>query len=284
MSKEVTMLRWGSFGDVIQCSTLATQLHARGWKVRFATIPVICEILKGHPHIHELVPIRIGDTCGDVILDRTYEDHPDRKTRHHVELYREKVNAWLGERGEEWLPDEEIEPILIPDPAIKGWMHRIMSGFKRPWTMVAPRSNGYAVRTVNYEVWKNTAVRLPGTVFWTGTDKSPDPKRLIDLRMRSFTGLIAAIANCDLLLTVESGPLHIGRALGKRIVLMEQSTLASLRVTSLTDCEVVKPDNLNCLGCCEEQCPKNPKLPPCQIIDHIKISEAAKRMLAKPKP
>jgi hypothetical protein len=247
-----------------------------------ATIPVICEILKCHPHISRLIPIRIGDTCGDVILDRAYEDHPEKATRHHVDLYRERVNTWLANCGEETLPNEDVEPILVPDPSISAWMLKIMSNFPRPWTIIAPRSNGYAVRTVNYEVWKNAGVRLPGTVFWTGTDRSPEPKKLIDLRIRSFTGLIGAIANCDLLMTVESGPLHVGRALGKRIVLMEQSTLASLRVTPLTQCEVVRPDDLDCIGCCHEVCPKNPKLPPCQIINPLKIVEAAKRMLSNP--
>jgi GT2 family glycosyltransferase len=149
--------------------------------------------------------------------------------------------------------------------------------YPRPWIFICPRSNSFAARTVPDGVWKEAAQQMPGTKFWIGLHPGPDG--IVDLAIRHFDLVILYLAVADLLVTVDTGPIHVGAALNIPIVGIGQSSAPDWHLNDQNDYVTVWPDGLDCLDCQQNLCPKSQYTPPCQSIDPAKIVAAAKAKL-----
>ena len=92
--------------------------------------------------------------------------------------------------------------------------------YPRPWVFICPRSESYPHRQVPT---RRGLILRPGqgTKFWLGLH--PAPPGIVDLAVRHVDNLIIWLSAADLLISVDTGPMHIGAALGIPIVAILQS-------------------------------------------------------------
>jgi hypothetical protein len=83
----------------------------------------------------------------------------------------------------------------------------------------------------------------------------------------------------DLLVTVDSGPLHIAAAMGIPCVAIKQQSDPALHLSAQKDFVVVEPEGLDCLGCNLERCPLDESKPPCQSMSSQIIADAVNARL-----
>jgi GT2 family glycosyltransferase len=76
--------------------------------------------------------------------------------------------------------------------------------------------------------------------------------------------VIVWLSAADILVTVDTGPMHVAAALGIPIVALGQSSRPDLHLNDQTDFIIIEPAGLDCLNCQERECPKDAKHPPCQ--------------------
>src|SRR5881394_877974 len=97
------------------------------------------------------------------------------------------------------------------------------------------------------------------------------PSGFVDLKLRSLNTLIPWLACADLLVTVDTGPMHIASALEVRVLAISQSSSPELHLTDQVDFDTLAPP-LDCLNCQANVCPKSQYSPPCQEIDPDQLS------------
>jgi len=129
---------------------------------------------------------------------------------------------------------------------------------------VVPRSETYNVRQVHDGTWQAAAAKIPGTKFWIA--RHPAPAGFVDLHASHFDHVVLWLSILDLLLTVDTGPMHVAAALGTPVLVMSQSSSPELHLGDQDDWVSVSPP-LDCLNCQVNVCPKNAQMPPCQNID-----------------
>lgn len=211
----------------------------------------------------------------DINLDRVYEDHPDRKTRTFWDLFIESANTQLGPMGINLGKAVNCTPIL----QCSDLPPKMCDHYPRPWIMVCPRSHHYAPRTVHDGTWLEIIRHLPGTKFWLGLNMAPPG--FIDTGCRSTENLCNTIKWADMMISVDTGPLHIAAALGVPCVALGQASSPDLHITDQRDFITIWPDGLNCLNCQKNLCPKDAMMPPCQNFDAHKVwGEVDRRLQA----
>lgn len=261
---EVIIRRTAAIGDALAASVVADKLAERGFGVTFQTHPNNWCVLRRQKSVAKL---GVPEGAVHVDLDRCYEDDPNRQNRHFSDMFIEKANYWLQGRGVHLGQARNCKPkMFVPENERAGYRAGL-ERYPRPWTFICPRSNSYAVRMVPNHIWAEFARRVNGTCFWLGTTPAPQP--IIDLGIRHLDTVIAYLAVADVLVSVDTGPLHIGAALGVPIVAVGQSSSPDLHLSDKCDFVTVTPP-LDCLNCQQNICPKgNQYLPPCSNIDPV---------------
>lgn len=276
--KAIIVRRHAALGDVICASTVASKLAEQGFGVTF----------QSHSSTHCLLR-RIGDidhitesnSQPTVNLDGAYENDPHRRKKHFHTMFFEAANAQLRPR-QIYLIETNCRPhLLVTDKEREVSMARFAQ-YPRPWVFLCPRSNSYVVRQVPDYIWEEAAKKIPGTKFWLGTH--PGPPGIVDLQVRHLDNVILWLAVADLLITVDTGPIHIGAALNIPIVGLGQSSSPNWHLNDQNDFMTLWPEgNLGCLDCQENLCPISQYTPPCQHFDPEKIAAAATAKLTKGK-
>jgi ADP-heptose:LPS heptosyltransferase len=93
--------------------------------------------------------------------------------------------------------------------------------------------------------------------------------------------MMSVLARSDLLITVDSGPMHVGAALGIPMVIIEQAWPIALRIAPGARFTRIKAP-VPCAPCREHVCPikgVDTAKPPCQTLDSKVIVKAARKML-----
>lgn len=248
--KVIRVQRTGAIGDVITATVVADKLAEKGFKVSFAADPNASIPVRNHPAISELTgPI----SKPDVNLDGAYETSNERsKPCGHI--YIDAANRQLASRGIRLDYANSTPRIQI---AAEQKASVKLEGLK-PWILVVPKSGSFVNRTVPNDIWYLAAEHKIGTWFWTGLD--PAPSNFIDLKCHNLERLAACIANADLVVSVDSGPLHIAAALGIPVIGIAQSNIPWL--TDQRDWSMVSAP-LGCINCHEHKCPIDSIAPPC---------------------
>lgn len=271
----IIVRRNAALGDVLSATVIADRLSEKGYSVEF----------QSHPSTHCLLRrvgsiSRIAETGGyaHVNLDGAYETNPARKTLHFSEMWFSTANAALRSYGIDLGPPYNARPRLVLSDMERALGQAKLSTYPRPWVFLCPRSNHYVVRQVPDGIWQEAAAKINGTCFWVGSH--PGPPGIVDLQVRHIDNLILWMSAADLLISVDTGPLHIGAALGLQILAINQSSSPSLHLSDQVDFMEIDPEGLTCLNCQANVCPKNSWTPPCQNISPQLIATWANRKLS----
>lgn len=275
----ITVRRSAAVGDVVAATAIADKLINKGYQVRFQSHTGIHCVLRRHRGI-----ANITDSVGmvDVDLDGCYENNPLRTTKSFAYLYMEKANLDLRKRHIDLGKPTNCTPKLHTYPHVKKAAHSRFSVYPKPWIFICPRSHQWQARTVTDDVWQAAASRFNGTAFWLGMH--PAPKGIVDLQCRHLDNVLDWLSVADMLVSVDTGPMHIAAALGIPIVALGQSSSPELHLSDQNDYTVLWPEGLDCLNCQKNICPKNAYIPPCQSFDPEKIHTLVNKRLVSSTP
>lgn len=116
----------------------------------------------------------------------------------------------------------------------------------------------------------------------SGSVGPPDGLRMLAMAGRtSLRELAALISECDVLVTNDSGPMHVGYAVGTPLVAVFGSTSPEL-TGPVGDSNIVIKKNLDCSPCFERECKKN-NLKCMDLVSAREVFDAAKRLLKSKK-
>ena len=270
----IHLRRTAAIGDCVAALCVAQKLKWQGHNVSFQCAPGIAPVIRRSPYCSVIEPTQDAD----INLDGVYENHPDRRTRSFWDLFIESANTQLGALGINLGKAINCTPILRcddPPPVM------FTIGHPRPYIMVCPRSHHYAPRTVHDGTWIEIARHLPGTKFWLGLN--PAPPGFVDTGCRDTGNLCTQIRFADLMVSVDTGPLHIAAALGVPCVALGQASSPELHITDQRDFVTIWPEGLNCLNCQKNICPKDAMMPPCQHFNTVRIVEEIRARTSPPK-
>jgi N-acetylglucosaminyl-diphospho-decaprenol L-rhamnosyltransferase len=267
----ITVRRWAAIGDAISASCVAQRLAAKGYQVRFETHPMIAPVISMCDGVSA---VSSNINTPDIDLDGAYEKDPEKRQKHFSQVWIDRANQQLRRVGIELGPPTNCRPRMKVPENVRQAMRARFAEHPRPWIMVCPRSNTYTTRQVTDGIWEQAAKRMEGSKFWLGTH--PAPFWFIDLRCQEIRHVIEALSVADLLVSVDTGPMHIAAALGVPVVAIGQSSLPEMHLGDQVDFEQIIPP-LNCLHCMENICPKNQFMPPCQQVDPEMIAATANR-------
>lgn len=270
--KSIRIRRSAAHGDVLMASTVATKLHHAGYSVEFVTVDACVETLKHHPHIANVTTDMLP---ADIELDKTYE--------HNLEKDRKSIALLLTEAAQHQSPVKfdsvNLRPVIhiTGDERLEAIRHMQPIG-PRPWVIFIRRSFSWPNRTLDQHEFVSAVNAINGTVFCAQNDQHPQANAKPLDHVKRFRQLMAAIKVADLVVTPDTGPLHVAAALGKPIVVLEQCNDTTLRVNDQADWWAVDT-GLECAPCHEFTCPLDAKRPPCQKVDGKRIADAVNTRL-----
>jgi len=269
MRRRIGICRTGAFGDVIMASIIATKMNQLGFEVDFSANEHARTALYNHPHIHGF--LEPNARCA-IELDGCYENSSERTVKDISQLMIERASIQLASRGFPVPHPHNRVPVLglTPEESIR--IEEYLSEFPKPWTVIVPKSASWPNRSVNQGALATAAGMLPGTAFWAFP--SPAPNTTVPFKMNVFRDLMAIVSKADLVITPDTGPLHIAAAFNRKVIYLETCNRPWLRVTDLTDYTSVS-SSLDCVGCGHMVCPINREIPPCREIASVNIGYAA---------
>lgn len=265
----IVVRRTGALGDVLAATCVADKLHDMGYEVTWQSHPA-CHCLTRR--VSSISASMTPDSPCDINLDGAYENHPERAKKSFGDIFLRAADQQLAGRGIHLPSFVNFAPTLVLQPHESDDVLAQLAPHPKPWVMICPRSNSHINRTVQDALWTEIAGKINGTCFWTA-NHAPAPPGIVDLNCRHVDRLIHYIAHCDVMCSVDSGPLHIACALGKPAVAIEQASSPEVHISDQRDFVVVKPQ-LTCLNCQDTVCKLHLGNPPCQIIDSDLVANA----------
>ncbi len=275
LNAPIILRRTAAIGDALCASVVADRLISMGYEVTMQTHPAIHCVLRRHPRLYEVM--EPGGFC-HINLDGAYENDSRKRFRHFHEMFFERAAEQMHPRGIDIGIPSNCKPKIIVSSATREAVKQRFSQYPLPWVFVCPRSDTYNVRQVPDGIWQEVAARTNGTKFWLG--RHPAPGNFIDLQCQHFDNVIEWLTAADLLITVDTGPLHVAAALGVPIVAICQSSSPEMHLNDQNDFITISPP-LDCLGCMQNICPKSQHTPPCQNIDPALIASWANAKLGQ---
>lgn len=270
-SDKLIVRRTGALGDALAATVVADKLIEMGRQVVFQSDPACHCILR---RCTKLSAVEEPHGLCHVNLDGAYESRSDRATAHFSKIFIEAANQQLKPFGIEipnaWNATPKLTRDFLPPNPYR------FNNAGRPWVLICPRSNSHLNRTVPDEIWSEVAKAVNAPCFWIGTN--PAPPGMTDCELRHLDSVIDCIQCADLLVTVDTGPMHIAAALGVPVVAIEQASSPRVHLTDQRDFITVSPP-LDCLNCQQVHCPIDPNKPPCQDVSPDLIAAAVNRRL-----
>lgn len=260
--KEILIVRrTGAFGDAIAATAVSKKLIDMGYDVDFQCHPYLHPVMRLDPTLHAIEPTT--DRQCDIDLNNAYEPHPKRTSMTFAEIYIEKANKDLQSKGIGIESTVQCTPRFVMPDYHKEQAYKFFSKFPKPWIVLCPRSASHNHRTVHDEVWKEAARYIEGTCFWS-SNHGPAPAGIQNLNCNSMLEVGAFQSVADLVVSVDTGPLHLAAALGTPLVALLQSSSPELHLSDQNDFEMLSPEGLTCLNCQQSPCPIDHHYPPCQ--------------------
>lgn len=267
---KIVIRRTYGIGDVISSLSVAHLLSSAGWEVAFQAHENAKPVLRLSPDVTEIQDIG----WADINLDGAYENNPDRQKMHFQSMLYESAKSQLAKYGVQMPPFRLTRPVLHLPTWRLAHPKQFFENHAKPWIAICPRSQSFPGRTVPKSIWEQMPMPQEGKYFWLGTDSAPEG--FVDLQCRTIDAVIDCLACADVLLTTETGPMHIAAALGKRMVVLKQATDPNLTLTPLDNYNVIEPEgSLPCLNCQLGECQVNITYPPCQLFSPTLLATTA---------
>lgn len=256
----IVVRRTAAIGDSLCATVVADRLIDLGYTVDFQAHTSMHCVLRRH---HRLNSVMAPGTFCHVDLDQSYERDPQRRIKHFHVMFFEAAQRQLLARGVMLGQPTNCTPTIHEHPTLMAAARANFAPYPKPWIFVCPRSDSYNVRQVPDGIWEMAASEMQGTKFWLG--RYPAPKNFIDLKCQHFDNVISYLSVADLLVSVDTGPMHVAAALGIPIVAIGQSSSPELHLSDQRDFITIEP-KLQCLNCQANVCPVNQWHPPCQSV------------------
>ncbi len=268
--------RTGAFGDCIAATGIAIKLREMGYDTVFKCSPAVKPIVELSPFLRV---VEDPEGACDIELDNAYEQNPDRVSHSFMEIFVDVANKQLRAKRIQIPNAVQCTPSLVVPEKWKALALDMLHEFPKPWVFICPRSNSHTNRTVHEVIWNQACSMIGGTKFWIGNHTQEVPPSIIDLGVKSMTDTMTYLSVADLLISVDSGPMHMAAAVGVPIIGLLQSSSPELHLSDQRDFEVLRPDNLTCLNCQKTLCPMDSDYPYCQSFTPEAIAAAANRKL-----
>lgn len=268
--------RNAAIGDVIAASVVADKLAEMGYRVAFRTHPNIHCVLRRMPVIAHIAGP--GNNV-HVNLDGAYETDPDRRRKHFFAMFMDTARNQLRAFNVDLPQGFNCRPKMVVPENVRQAVASQFAQYPRPWIFLNPRSESYNVRQVPDGIWHEAAKRMNGTKFWIGMH--PAPPGIVDLHARHMDNVIEWLSVADLLISVDTGPLHVAAALNRPVLGLGQSSSPELHLSDQSDFVTLNA-KLDCLNCQENICRINQHVPPCQNFEPELIAQWANAKSADP--
>lgn len=269
----IRVRRTAAIGDALAASVVADRLKEHGYEVEFQTHPDIHCVLKRQPGISKVTTPK---ESSHINLDGVYERDPKRTEKHFHTMFMEHAASFMAGRGKDIGNKFNCKPVLVVTPEERQSVALSLQEHAKPWVFICPRSDSHNTRTVPDHIWKRAAPQIRGTKFWLGRNECP--AGIVDLKVRTVEDVLLNLSVADVLVTPDTGPMHIAAALSIPVVAIEQSSSPELHLSDQRDFVVIKP-TLDCLNCQQYTCPLDKETPPCQSIDPGLIASAVNARL-----
>ena len=270
---KIVVQRTAAIGDVLAASVVVDRLIERGYNPVYQTQPASHCILRRHPLLQNIGVA--DDEVPDINLDGAYERHPQRREKHFSQIFMERANQDMNRKhGVDLGKPYNCCPRLIIDPVEKASAEAAFDKYPKPWVFLCPFSKVWRNRTVPSYIWEQAAAKIKGTKFWLGY-QSPAPPGIVDLQCVHLDNLVIWLSAADLLVTVDTGPMHIGAALGIPILALCQASSPERHLSDQRDYMTIYPTpRLACLNCQTNICqlPNKGDNPPCQQFNPDEIA------------
>ena len=273
-SRRLVVRRHAAIGDCVAASIVIDKLIEQGYDPCYETHPAIHCVLRRHPKLAYFQ--ESGKSAADVMLDGVYERHPLRRRLHFYDIFLTSANEQLARYGIYLGPALNCKPRIKISPLEKRMALERFKEYPKPWVFVCPRSDAFACRQIPDGIWNEAARSIKGTKFWIG--RHPAPPNFVDLKCNHLDTVLVFLSAADLLVTVDTGPMHLAAAMGVPVLAIGQSSSPELHLGDQTDFQTISPP-LDCLNCQKELCPINEKVPPCQNVDPDFIAHWANQRL-----
>jgi GT2 family glycosyltransferase len=274
----LTVRRWAALGDSLCASVVADRLCELGFTVDWQTHGSIVPLMRRVPSISG---VEAQQSHCDVNLDRSYEQFdgtPKRQSVHFHQAFFDHAAAQLRQKGIDLGKPLNCRPRLVVTEAERALAIQTLSKYEKPWTFICPGSLYFRTRQVPNHIWEATAKQIVGTKLWLGLWDGPPG--IVDLKVRQIDHLLSLLAVADLLITPDTGPLHMAAALGVQVLAINQSSSPENHLSDLCDYETIGL-GLSCENCCLNICPKDQFNPPCQQQHPDAIASEANRKLRR---
>lgn len=271
----IRVRRENAFGDTIQATILATKLWERGYDVWWRCADAVRPALLHHPHIAGFLTDRDGQV--DVDLDKTYEGNIERTRKDLATLFLEASDHQLRSIRVAAVDHANRVPHLALTEAEVDTM-RARCKFAGKLVAFVPRSGFWPSRTIDSDSLAQASALIKGTAVWAFQGSAPKG-RFHELGIKTFRELMALIYCADVVVTPDTGPLHVAAAFNKPIVLVEQAIAGTLRLSYQTDWTAVHAP-LDCIRCGDFTCHIDKDKPPCQKVPPELIADAVNKKLA----
>jgi GT2 family glycosyltransferase/ADP-heptose:LPS heptosyltransferase len=272
--RTLSVRRTAAIGDCLAASIVAIKLREQGFMIWWQTHPAIAPVMRRCPSIAQVVAPMAFTHCD---LDHAYEENRERRTKHFYEFFMERAQFQLRTRGINLGPTLNCRPVLTCSAEAKRASAARLAAWPKPWIGICSRSINWANRTIPDETWSRAAGRISGTCFWLVP--SATPRGIVPLNIGTIEPVMDFIAAMDLVVSVDTGPMHIAAALGIPVLAIGQASSPELHLGDQCDFETIYPAGLDCLNCQQNICPINADRPPCQKIDPDRIAAAVNRKL-----
>ena len=232
-----------------------------------------------------LIPYRAGyrtDGRGP-LLNMGAPARDSKHGLHHVDYY-------LSMLDDLELSGEQLQPQLYLEPTEQQWAADLLSG--GPWLAINPgAAYGSAKRWIpeRFAAVADTLAQEYGLkIVLTGgpaeAEIGADIEKSMKHRPRNLIGqtsvrqMMSVLERCSLMVTNDSGPMHVGAALGVPIVAVFGPTDHTTTSPRTSNCRIVRHD-VFCSPCMLRQCPIDHR---CMVgVTAEKVIAAARELLEK---
>jgi len=260
-ANRIIVRRLAAIGDSLCATVVADRLIELGYEVIWQTHPSIHCVIRRHPRISAVTELICNP---DINLDGAYEKDPQRRRKHFHAMFFEAAQRQLNPMGINLGAAFNCRPSIRLSPQERTIAQTKFKDYPRPWVFICPRSDTYAARQVPDGIWQAAAAKIQGTKFWLG--RHPGPAGIVDLKCQHLDNVIVWLSAADLLVSVDTGPLHLAAAMGIQVLGLGQSSSPECHLSDQRDFMTIEP-KLDYLNCQDNICPKNPDVPPCQSFD-----------------
>jgi ADP-heptose:LPS heptosyltransferase len=245
-ANKILLVRHQAFGDVLMASPFVRVLHARHPDAQIDLYSSVQGSQDGIAGFGKTIgprdapPERIMQLPYDCVYWLSYEHAPDL---HILDGYQQSSGIAIDDRTLEWH--------VTAEEATRAQAR--LADLPRPLVGLSPLC-GHTLRNLDEALIQPlidaVQARFGGTVLLC-YDKPVDFARCVNLSgtVANTRELAAIIGQCDGWIAIDSGPFHLAQALDVPVVGLFGSTLPELRITRPESAQLVRNENLDCLGC-----------------------------------